>query len=238
MVPRHFSWSCISSILVLILSPATETAFGQASADKAIDLEFSVVDQRPLIESKGKLLSMFPLSCEYFVYRLSDKKLPYGRIEQLKRDLTNLLGPKLTNMTMTVSQYTIHVNDGVAQENNRRAAGAAAIASLGGGSVSYEREAAMSPRCPREQMRYGWFDPSETTNMKPPLIADLVVSLNGQTYTVHKVISPDIDLTVRYSKTQAPYVSHIIAEVHKTLAEQIARTWQKEESDQIGTATR
>ncbi|GIU65962.1 hypothetical protein PsB1_0116 [Candidatus Phycosocius spiralis] len=48
------------------------------------------------------------------------------------------------------------------------------------------------PRCDRERMHSGWFDPSDLTSNYPPVTVELDVSVFGQNYSINAAHSSEI----------------------------------------------
>jgi hypothetical protein len=176
-----------------------EPAFAQDAP--AIE-QFIVIDERPPIEGESKVLSIIPISCAFYVYRYGDQGLSLSRIEQLRQDLTKILGNSVSNKTMIVKHYALHVN---ARDSNLL--GAAALT---------------ASACPREDTPYE-YDRSKVANTNPPVIAYLEVVLDGKTYAVRNVFPVDIDLTSQPAKRQTDYFTPVKTHMHSALAELITK---------------
>lgn len=164
--------------------------------------EFAVIDERPPTESQSKLLSIFPSSCAFFVYRYGDNKSSLGRIDHLKQDLIKFLGKLISNKTIFVKHYIIYVN---ARDTNLQ--GAAILT---------------ASDCPREDALYE-YDRSRIPNTNPPVIAYLEVILDGEAYRIRRIFPADIDLTSQSAKRQADYLGRTMTRMHSALAELIAK---------------
>jgi len=145
----------------------------------------NVEDQRPPDQGKQHTLSLGIWDCEYMVTRLSDKKMPIDRIQQLRSEISSAL-TLAPNDQIVVTNYAVYMNEGaqVAAQASAVAAGA-----FGGVALSGGRSA---PRCPREKMRAGWFDVSETTTHRPPIIAEVTVRFRAKEYSARAAYSPEI----------------------------------------------
>jgi hypothetical protein len=84
------------------------------------------------------------------------------------------------------------------------------------------------PRCERERMRGGWFDPSDLTNNTPPVTVDLDVTVFGQDVA----ISPDVDFLQlgffnenepSIKRAQEATLQRAMAHAHARLVEGITR---------------
>jgi len=77
---------------------------------------------------------------------------------------------------------------------------------IGGGFTGFEasnlagNEGRIPPKCSRDEMKAGWFDPVDLTNNFSPLIVDLAVEVNGKTYEVYTAYSPDTELRYKFRK--------------------------------------
>lgn len=143
----------------------------------------TLTDQRPADEEKQHTLSLAIWSCEYMVTRLSDKKMPVGRIRQLTTDLnTTLIGLRPDDIVI-VKHYAVYMNEGA-----QVAAHAVAVATRG----ILVGTAQSAPRCTRDKMTAGWFDPAEATTYRPPVIAEVTVNFRGKDYSARAAYSPAI----------------------------------------------
>lgn len=139
-----------------------------------------VIDQRPTEEDKEKTLSLAIWSCDYFVTRVSDKGMPFKRIDLLKNDIEIFQKQKTLDGSIFVKHYTLHVNSGLLEVDGAFAAA---------GFIT-TRKSRRGPKCSREKMKAGWFDVDELTSDYPPFIGELEVEYAGKKYNVRKVLSP------------------------------------------------
>jgi hypothetical protein len=168
---------------VLLFSGAAGVA-AQVSSPNVPTID--VVDTRPAIEGMKKTLSLWIGSCDYFVVRVDDKAMSVGRIDQLRADLAQKLGSRLAGNRVTVKHYTMYLNSGVEMVS---AAVAAGVGSVGG--VMLGGRPAPRAKCAKEKMTAGWFDSSEVTTNKPPLITEAEIEFRGKTYRSRYVYSPE-----------------------------------------------
>lgn len=198
-----------------LLGPLTATAQTPAQATPAI----TVVDARPSIEAQKKTLSLWIGSCDYFVVRVDDKAMTIGRIAQLRNDLAQKLGDRLSDDTITVKHYTMYLNGGVQMVH---VAFAAAAGSVGG--VLVGGKPVPHAKCSKEKMTAGWFDSSEVTTSQPPLITEAEIEFRGKTYTARHVYSPEKEFNEVSSNPKYGVIkTNIFTIINLDLATQIER---------------
>lgn len=197
------------AIVALLMS---HTVMGQV-ASEAVRPSLNVVDARPKQESKKKTLSLWVGSCDYMFIRLDDKAMTTGRIAQLRSDLSQTLARDKIPGQVTVRHYTLHVNYGADME---RIAFATAGLNSQGSKVPH-------PKCVREKTSAGWFDSSELTTSKAPLIAEAEIEVDGKTYKSRAVNSPEDGFNENSSSPKYGMMkATVFRELNADLASQIS----------------
>ena len=148
---------------------------------------FSIVDQRKRDATKYNvnltgLAGGF--SCLDGVLQLGDSVFAADRIARLENTLAEAFPGQPS--PLIVRRYDIYLN----QEAESRALGWAAAS----GSVGIYSSPGMkdvkapqvwrTPKCGRDRMHSGWFDPSDLTNNFPPITVEIDINVFGQDYSV------------------------------------------------------
>lgn len=151
----------------------------------------SVVDQRPVGEQRAwRHFTLSPFSCIFAVWQLSEDVGFGDRLGALREDLSQNLDPGIGEVTIT--RYDVFLNRAAADYANAVGVAAAAHGGYSSGAV------VQSPRCSRERMSVGWFDPAEATSSHSPLIVEIDATANGQSFTARSAYFPTIDLPSTY----------------------------------------
>ena len=158
---------------------------------------FSIVDQRKRDATKYNvnltgLAGGF--SCLDGVLQLGDAVFAADRIARLENALAEAFPGK--SGPLIVRRYDIYLN----QESESRALGwAAARASVGiysslGMPDVKASDIWRAPKCGRDRMHSGWFDPSELTNNFPPITIEVDVNVFGKDYLINSASSPEMSI--------------------------------------------
>lgn len=172
-----------------------------------------------LRNDETNVISNWPQDCDYFVFVLEVDKVANNRISRLNVNITANL-----NSEVQVKSYDIYLNSA---EHMMRQATSSGLAASGQfdfyiGSSTSGKNITLKPKCSRDKMTAGWFDPVELTNNISPLIIDLKVEYNGKDYSVYSVYSPDTELQYRYGKPEMTRnVNAAMDKAHKALIAKI-----------------
>ena len=162
---------------------------------------------------KLQYLSLKPQKCDYFIAELDSKYIfelsePTG---WLRFDDSKLL------------KNFVHLNSAADAWRDAQQSGF-----IGGGYSGFEAanlagpKGVPTPKCSREEMEAGWFDPADLTNAHSPLIVDIAVEVEGKTYEVYTAYSPDTELRYKLGKpAMERNVKAALEKAHRILAEKI-----------------
>ena len=183
----------------------------------ALHKEIVLVDRRDPKESKQHT-PLWIGSCDYFVIRLSDKGMNIGRLNLLKDDLAEHIPSLKDNEQVIVTHYAIYMNAGAQMTAAAFAAGASVAGGAAPGSPVHP-----TARCSRENMSGGWFDSSEISTNKPPLVAEVDVEVRGKKYSARYVQSQDKNFNDNSSnKKYGDIKISVFHQVNEILAQEIA----------------
>lgn len=172
---------------------------------------FTLDDARPAIEKEREMLSYSITNCNYGIIRMGDADTTPDKINILKHDLNELASNALKGKTVVVENYTIYSNGAVALRgmmNNM----------TGGSSQGLIAKGMINIGCKKEEVKGGWYDPSEVTTNQSPLIVDLTLTVDGRKYTTHIVKSPEMLLT---KENQTPFIRSVLLKTAENIALQL-----------------
>ncbi len=192
---------------------ATQVAVLQGFEPSANDTSLTVVDARPAQEKTSEHLSRLVTSCDYGIDRLGDEATQPARMRLLQHDLVRLLGDKAKGMTVTVSSYTVHVNNARLLRTMVYGTNQGLIADM------MEK---MGKECPREKMTGGWYAAAEVNSQYSPVIVEITAQAGGKTHTVRTVFAPAemVGVSIQAPKT-ADVIFRAMRKATDTLAAQI-----------------
>ena len=213
------SLACYKSVTGVALPMMALAIVGGSTALRAQTANYDrqatpIVDQRAPEESKKHTLSLWIGSCDYFVIRLDDAGMEKNRIDQLRDDLSRSLHKPLAD-TLYVKHYTLYYNAGVQMVGLAFAAVAGAVGAI---AITSTRKVSAA-KCSRERMAGGWFDSSEVSNARPPLVGDVEVTYAGKTFKARKVLSLDSTFNENSKK---PKYGNIKANLFRAMNEDLA----------------
>jgi hypothetical protein len=154
---------------------------------------FEIVDQRPPKEHETRFMSLSITSCNYGVRQAGDQATVPDRITLLRDDLNAALGAQLANKKITLTHYTVVINNARALRNQVYGANAGLIADVMKGFGS---------QCARDKMDAGWFEPNDVTTPYSPFIVELSVSVDGRAHEIRSVYSPDREVSNAFGKPE------------------------------------
>lgn len=175
---------------------------------------------------KSRNYSVWPQNCDYFVSSLGRDKVASDRGLIFESDLSEALEGEKAE----IEKYNIYLNSAEHMMRQATSGGLATSRQFDyylGGSSSGE-DITLKPKCSKDEMTAGWFDPADLTNNISPLIIDLQVEYAGKDYSVYSVYSPDTELQYRYGKPEMTRnVNAAMAKAQKALLAQIKADGQK-----------
>ena len=159
---------------------------------------FVVTDER---DPEARRSESLPLgiaggfSCNLGITRLGDAMYAPDRIARLENALAEAFPDRAPGSNLVVRRYDVFFNRGA--EASTQTMGVAVMGPLGAGAQpNYDNGRQWrEPRCSRERMAGGWFDPVDLTNNYAPITIDLDVTVFGRDYAINAAVSPEVDLT-------------------------------------------
>lgn len=104
------------------------------------------------------------------------------RLARLERDLVAAVGDSIRGEKLIVRRYAIFSNgEAIINSGNKEAF-----------ETRAKRGVTIAPRCPRAEMRGGWFDPADLDNNFPPVTVEITVNFRGADYSAIAAHSPPI----------------------------------------------
>lgn len=192
---------CVAGCASTPLSPEEisrlEVVASRLKPPASLSGTFSIVDQRKRDATKFNVnLTGWAggFSCLDGVLQLGDSVFAADRIARLENALAEAFPGK--SGPLIVRRYDIYLN----QESESRAIGwAAASASVGlysGQGMPDVRATQLwrAPKCGRDRMQSGWFDPSELSNNFPPITVEIDVNVFGQDYLINAANSSEMNI--------------------------------------------
>lgn len=134
-------------------------------------------------------------SCNLGVTRLGEAMYAPDRIARLENALADAFPDRAPGSTLVVRRYDVYFNRGA--EASTQTTGVAVMGPLGAGArPNYDSGRQWrEPRCSRERMAGGWFDPADLTNNYAPITIDLDVTVFERAHVINVALSPEVDLT-------------------------------------------
>jgi hypothetical protein len=168
-------------------------------------------------------------SCNLGVTQMGDDAWARDRIARLEQALVDAFPGKAEGEVLSVRRYDIYVNRGA--EADAQAWGAA-MGSVGMFGVVGTPDTAAekiwrAPKCAREKMAGGWFDPADLTGNAEPITVDIDVSVFGGDFVVNAAHSPELNgrLFVEAAGTQPQALEAMfqktMAKAHQRLVDMI-----------------
>ena len=140
------------------------------------------------------VLSVWPQNCNYFVSEISTNFIDETSASQIKSTKRRQKQPNIIH-------EKIHLNSAADAWRDAQTSGF-----IGGGFSGFEAanlagsSGRITPKCSRDEMKAGWFDPADLTNNYSPLIVDLAANVNGKTYEIYTAYSPGTELLYKFRK--------------------------------------
>ncbi|MFZ0871801.1 MAG: hypothetical protein WAM90_13890 [Rhodanobacter sp.] len=174
----------------------------QASTDKATPAAESVVaplthggpsviDQRPQSDKVFEMHSLWITSCDYGIFTLAEKKSSKSHIEALRDDLASLPGDPWHGHAITVTHYAAYLNAKQTLKKGLSAVSSGLIPSM---------MSQMGEKCAATQMHGGWYAATDLKTTVPPIVIEIVATLDGKPHSFRSVYSPETDVTPKLKK--------------------------------------
>lgn len=182
------SGSCFIKLLVSCVSMqmlsgcVSQTAVLSGYTQPSAAAPFTLVDSRPAAEREAKIMSLLITSCNYGVRRVGDKNSVPDRVTLLSDDLNTAMGQQLAGKSVVLNRYGVYFNHAQVLRNG------AAKANPG---LIVDALKNVGSRCKREEMEAGWYEPDDVTTPYSPFIVEVTLTVDGKTYEVRSVYSPD-----------------------------------------------
>jgi hypothetical protein len=192
---RTRRWGVSFSILMAVTwltSLCTGVALAQDVAGAPpVATAFKLIDERPAQDRKYRMLSVWLWSCNFAITNFGDGgQAGTKRVADLEALLATTAARFPVAPTIVLKKYNLLVNGNAREmaESWKAGVGPGLISgAIGEGKVH-------KPKCAREKMAAGWFDPSEITNGNSPVVVEIALSVNGKPIAVRKVLSPAKEL--------------------------------------------
>lgn len=168
-------------------------------------------------------------SCFVGITQLGSALFGTDRIPRLEKALSEAFPDRLADKALIIRRYDIFLNRGAEADS---AAAAAAFGSVGifgaGGTPGLKADHVWRrPKCGRDRMVNGWFDPADLTNNNPPLSVELDVTVFGQNYAFNTGHSPELPPErlgvdrLEQSEAFGVIIQHLMSTVEARLVEKI-----------------
>lgn len=171
--------------------PSASPADAKSKAVLPASDDVTIQDHRPAKDKSFAFHSLWITSCDYGVYTVGDNTAGTPVMTALHDDLTAIQGHPLSGRTVELTHYIVYYNP------SRKLKGAA-IGSIGGiaGAVIGSSTATIKgSSCAASKMDGGWYATEEVKHGYPPLIIEIVASVDGKVHKSRTVYSPMIDLS-------------------------------------------
>jgi hypothetical protein len=178
----------VGRAMLSILALAGCLAFKASAKEPANLLGFALVDARPDEELKTVDYRTKTRSCMMGLIVPGDlgrgKESP--RLERLKLQFAERLGPRLQGKAVSIRRYTLTYDDSKAARKRARSFLAGAIAGpVAALAVAGSTDKSLPhPNCSHEKMKTGWYDVKELKYSTQPLVVEIEATLDGKIYHI------------------------------------------------------
>ncbi len=192
---------CVAGCISTPLSPEEQSNLNSVASrlkpPATLSGAYSIVDQRKpdATKTQSDMTGWAGgFSCVDGITQLGDESFAADRIARLENALVEAFPGR--SGTIIVRRYDIYLNK---EAESRAATWAAASASVGIYSSARMGDIKAqvvwrAPKCGRDRMPIGWFDPGDLTNNFPPLTVEIDVNVFGQDYSINAAQSTELDL--------------------------------------------
>jgi hypothetical protein len=179
--------ACVVGALLLAACSTTSTASLVPTDIHKIERinKIILIDARPEESKKSRMLSTSMLDCDFGVVSTIEESYP-DKLGRLERDLFEAFGEKIEGATVTVRKYAGFSNRAAETGNQAVGIALASVGVFGGGQIP----ANLKPKCSKEEMNGGWFDPADLNGNVSPVTQDISIELFGKIYSANFAISP------------------------------------------------
>jgi hypothetical protein len=151
----------------------------------------SVIDQRPQSDKVFEMHSLWITSCDYGVFTLAEKKNSTSHVEALRDDLASVPGDPWHGHAITVTHYAAYLNAKRKLKNG--------VYTVHGGLIP-SLMSQMGEKCAATQMHGGWYAATDLKTTMPPIVIEIVATLDGKPHSFRSVYSPETDVTPKLKK--------------------------------------
>lgn len=183
-----------------------------------------LIDLRDPRAKGDKVLSAWIGDCTNAVERKGDNTVASDRSARLQRDLVEALGHDNAGSTLEVQRYDIYVNAEARITGQAWAVASASVGAYGAGGSPEPRSTNVQirPKCDKDKMEGGWFDPADLTNNVSPITVEIAFLIDGKYFKTSAAYSPLIDLYSPPSKdVLAAYVQDAMKKANARAAETV-----------------
>jgi hypothetical protein len=194
----------IAAVCAIALQP--QPAQAAAETDELV-----VIDLRPPDERDGVGLSELTGKCNQRVYRIADVASDPLKVEVLRADLSRQLGVAADGKTLTVLNWSIYYN-------RSAEGGAPKVSSIGiqGYSIpGKKKEKQQGSKCSREESAGGWYEASDVSSPRSPLVSEFQGIFGGKPFDVRVVYSPRRSIEGKF-QGGTDDTAALLETVHKT----------------------
>ncbi|WP_153067198.1 hypothetical protein [Steroidobacter cummioxidans] len=170
----------------LLSGCVSQTAVLNGYTKPATVAPFEIADARPAEERESKIMSLLITSCNYGVHQVGDKRMVPDRLTLLGEDLNAAMGAQLAGKSLVLNRYAVHFNNAQALRNG--------VAKMNPGLI-VDMLKGVGARCPRDEMKAGWFEPDDVTTPYSPFIVEVTLTVDGKAHSVRSVYSPDKEVS-------------------------------------------
>lgn len=141
-----------------------------------------VIDQRPQSDKVHEIHSLWVTSCDYGIFTLAEKKGGKTHVEALRDDLTSMPGDPWHGHSVTVTHYAAYLN------MKRKLKGG--VYAMSGGLIPSVMSQ-MGEACSETQMHGGWYAATDLKTTQPPIVIEIVATVDGKSRSLRSVYSPE-----------------------------------------------
>lgn len=193
----------------------------------------TVVDARPPSDKQFGIHSLWITSCNYGVYTLAEKKGLKSHVEALHDDFAALPGDPWAGRTITVTRYAAYLNMKRAFKHQVYANYAGFIPAV---------MAKMGETCNPTEMQGGWYAGTDLKTAMPPIVIEIVATVDGKEHRTRSVYSPQTAITPKLkSDSDDTQLAEAVSKANREFIESLqtggASPSTKNRTDALATAT-
>lgn len=170
---------------------SSHPAITEPGASPAMQGGPTVVDARPSNDKQYEMHSLWITSCDYGVFTLAEKNGTKSRVEVLHDDLSAIPGDPWAGHTVTVTHYAAYLNMKRALKHQ--------VYSMNTGLIPMAM-AQMGETCSETEMHGGWYAGADLKTTEPPIVIEIVATVDGKEHRTRSVYSPQTAITPKLKK--------------------------------------